>query len=154
LVGQGKQYDVVDRVDSGSFHPNTANYRDVLWCMVEQVATPQECQVSLIDNVLCKADRFSISHIQDAFVEMWCCCRKHDDGGTSSAATGPPTAEESYGPEADRYDVKPPTVDDATSSVVNSSVLNKDIRPNENDGNEANTSWTRWDAFWRAVVVR
>ena len=83
--------------------------------------------------------------IRDVFVGMWCCCcRKQEDGvarsstffGRSTRWTG----GESYGPEADSNDVDPPTANDVTASAVNTSVLNEDIHPNENDDNEANTS--------------
>jgi len=80
--------------------------------------------------------------IRDAFVEMWCCCRKHGVGVSSSTATSHtarPTAEESY--EPDGYDGEPATVDNATSSAVNSILLNQDDVPNENDGNEGSTSF-------------
>ena len=74
--------------------------------------------------------------IRDAFVEMWCC---RGIGVRSSAATSPPTAEESY--EPDGYDGEPAIVDNATSSAVNSILLNQDDVPNENDGNEGSTSF-------------
>jgi len=50
--------------------------------------------------------------------------------------------EESYGPEADSNDVDPPTndVNFSAASAVNSSVLNKDILPDENDDYDASTS--------------
>jgi hypothetical protein len=38
---------------------------------------------------------------------------------------------ESYGPEDDGYDDEPPTVDNATSSAVNATVLNQDETNNE-----------------------
>ena len=69
--------------------------------------------------------------IRDAFVEMWCC---RGIGVRSSAATSPPTAEESYEPEVDGYDVEPSTGDDVKFSVVNSTVMNQDV--NENDGKD------------------
>jgi hypothetical protein len=83
--------------------------------------------------------------IRDAFVEMWCCCRKHDNGvtrsGTFFGRFTCTTMRESYGPEDDGYDDEPPTVDNATSSAVNATVLNQDTHPNENDGNEGSTSF-------------
>jgi len=69
--------------------------------------------------------------IRDAFVEMWCC---RGIGVRSSAATSPPTAEESYDPEVDGYDVERSTGDDVKFSVVNSTVTNQDV--NENDGKD------------------
>ena len=58
---------------------------------------------------------------------------------TTTGRTARPTAEESYEPEADGYDVEPPTVNDATSSEAISSVRNQDIRHNENDGDGGST---------------
>ena len=62
---------------------------------------------------------------------------------TATGHTARPTAEETYEPEADDgYDVEPTaTVNDATSSAVNSILLNQDDVPNENDGNEGSTSF-------------
>jgi len=77
--------------------------------------------------------------IRDAFVEMWCCYRKHDDGGTSSAAAG--RTVRSTKEESDSCELDHPTVNDATTSVKTSSVLDEDIRPNENDDKEAHTSF-------------
>jgi len=83
--------------------------------------------------------------IRGAFVEMWCCCRKHDNcvtrlGTFFGRLTR--TTRDSYGPEDDGYDVDPPNVNDAASSAVNPTVLNLDNHhPNENDGNEANTTF-------------
>jgi len=77
--------------------------------------------------------------IRDAFVQMWCC---RGIGVRFIAATGRtarPTAEESY--EPDGYDGEPAIVDNATSSAVNSILLNQDDVPNENDGNEGSTSF-------------
>ena len=53
---------VLGNVYSSTVHANTANYRYVLWSMVEQVTASQECKVPLVDIVLCKVAHFSVCH--------------------------------------------------------------------------------------------
>ena len=78
--------------------------------------------------------------IRDAFVGLWC-CRKRDNGAKSSTTTFGGTARstlrDSYAPEEVNNDEVHSAVDDATSSEVNSPVVNQDIDQIENEGNEA-----------------
>jgi hypothetical protein len=77
--------------------------------------------------------------IRDVFVDLWC-CRKRDNGTISSTTTSGGTARstlrDSYAPEEVNNDEVHSAVDDATSSEVNSRVVNQDIDQIENEGNE------------------
>jgi hypothetical protein len=77
--------------------------------------------------------------IRDAFVKMWWSRTYYGDDVTSIIGTGGTartTVEASYGPKVGSYDDEPPPVD----KEVNSSVHDQDDDPDENDGDEANTS--------------
>ncbi|KAL3761808.1 hypothetical protein ACHAWU_001324 [Discostella pseudostelligera] len=156
----------LDTVHSNTVHTNTANYRLLAstYLMVGGAVTKQvinryepdgnSATKYFLRYTYCIYYLFGFfqvclaltkKDIRGAFVEMWCCCRKHDYGVTRSGTFFgrlTRTTRESYGPEDDGYDVDPPNVNDATSSAVNPTVLNLDNHhPNENDGNEANTSF-------------
>ena len=76
---------------------------------------------------------FGIDHVRNAFVDMWC-CRKHDNGvlpNTTTGATRSTVQESNYHNDNNNDEVGPHTFDDAASTVVN-----EDIRLNENDGKE------------------
>jgi F0F1-type ATP synthase membrane subunit c/vacuolar-type H+-ATPase subunit K len=71
--------------------------------------------------------------VRNAFVDMWC-CRKHDNGvlpSTTTGATRSTVQESNYHNDNNDDEVGPHTFDDAASTVVN-----EDIRLNENEGNE------------------